>query len=154
MFDVNLECGIRAVKVKVSETDGRVLRSCQVTLSHEFTSDIARALGGSASKVRAGLLGADINKAELPIDGLKAGGVFSGRDGETVEIGAMLGLKAVATRPKRETDGPTIQMEFEFVWNAEAWNFLGAHCASVADVLLTRTQLGMAYEDGAPQVAN
>ncbi len=141
MFGTNLACGIKSVNVKTQDVDGRLLRRCRVVLSHEFDSDIASAIGGSARVVREGLLNGAIDKAVLPINGLAALGVFVAA-GDTVEIPRLTGVKATATKGK-EDEPPEMLLEFEFAWLETAWVFLGRHCSAIADVLLTRAQLTM-----------
>lgn len=140
MFGTALTCGIKAVKVRVQDVDGRLLRRCRVTLSHEFTEDIARTLGPDAENVREGLRNHGVERAVLPIEGIAAAGGFTVR-GEGVQINRLLGLKATALAPKEEDAGATIQLEFEFAWQEDAWIFLGRHCSAVADVVLHKAQL-------------
>lgn len=143
MFGVNLECGIKSVKVRVKDVDGRLIRRCRVVLSHEFTEDIAKALGSDARSVRDGLRSGGIEKATMPIGLISAMGVFSGPDGEAIEIGTMSGVKATGLAPKDSDAGATIQLEFDFAWQEDAWLFLGRHCSAIASVVLTQNQLDM-----------
>lgn len=145
MFGIDLECGIRAVKVVVKEVDGREFRRCRVTLAHEFTSDIASALGPDAEALREGLRSLAIEKATLPIEGIAAMGAFKAGRSDAVTIGRLTGCKAVCTAPKGDaTEGPTVQLEFEFTWDEAAWVFLGRHCNAIASVVLTQRQLSLA----------
>jgi hypothetical protein len=144
MFGTNLECVSKAVKVKVVEYDGRVIRRCRVLLVHEFTDDIAAELGKDAKQLLKSLDNQGVSKAELPITAIAAVGAFRAPDGSAgVQIGCMAGVKAVATAPKGEDEAATIQFEFEFAWQEDAWVFLGRHCAAVASVVLTKTQLAL-----------
>lgn len=149
MFGTTLECGIRAVKVRVKDVQGRIVRRCRVTLSHEFTEAIAKALGPDAKAVRAALREGSVEKAVMPIDNIGAMGAFTASGGKGIEIGTMVGVKAVATAATKEDEGPTIQFEFDFPWDEKAWVFLGRHCSAIADVVLTKRQLAMAYAQGA-----
>ncbi len=148
MFGTNLECGIKAVKVRVSDVDGRTLRRCRVVLAHEFTLEIARELGDGAVAMRTSLRTGEVEKAVMPIDGIAALGAFTARDGG-IEIGRMVGIKATALAAKKDDDGPTIQLEFEFQWQEDAWLFLGRNCNATADVVLTKRQLALAIGDTA-----
>lgn len=144
MFGTNLECQIKAVKVKVTEKDGRVVRRCRVQLVHEFTSDIAHELGREAVQLRKSLADLAVLKAELPITNIAALGAFTA-EGAACRIGRMVGIKAVATAPKEGEDGAQIAFEFEFAWQEDAWVFLGRYCAAVADVVLTKAQMPLPY---------
>jgi hypothetical protein len=147
MFGATLECGIKAVKVKVQHEQGRVLRRCRVVLSHEFDADIARELGKDARALRQGLRDNAIEKATLPLDGIAALGAFTA-DGKSIEIGRMIGVKASCSKAKDSEAGPTIELEFEFSWDEKAWVFLGRNCSSMASVVLTKRQLALAAEPG------
>jgi hypothetical protein len=81
MFSTTLECGIKAVKVRVQDVQGRIVRRCRVTLAHEFTAAIARELGDDAVALRKGVRENVIEKAVLPIDGLAAAGAFTAAGG-------------------------------------------------------------------------
>lgn len=145
MFGTTLECGIKAVKVRVKDVQGRIVRRCRVTLAHEFTPAIARALSKDAVNLLAALREGSVEKATIPIDNLGAAGAFTAQGGG-VQIGTMVGVKAVASKSSSEDEGPTIQLEFDFPWDEQAWVFLGRHCTAVADVVLTKRQLAMSYE--------
>lgn len=153
MFGANLECGIKSVKVKVIEHDGRVFRRCRVVLVHDFDDDIAAELGKDAKRVRESLINGSVTKAELPIDKVAAFGAFTSREagpqGGGVSIGTMVGVKAVASAAKDDTDEPTIAFEFEFNWQEDAWVFLGRHCSAVADVVLTKSQQSLGFGESA-----
>jgi hypothetical protein len=145
MFGTTLECGIKAVKVRVQDVQGRIVRRCRVTLAHEFTIAIARELGENAVNLREGLRDSSIEKAVMPIDGIAALGAFTAQGG-SIEIGRMVGVKATVTKSKEDEAGPTIQLEFDFAWDENAWLFLGRNCSAVADVVLTKRQLVLAME--------
>lgn len=148
MFGTSLECGIKAVKVKVDGVEGRILRRCRVVLVHQFTPAIARELGKDAVALRAGLRALAIDKAVLPIGGVAALGAFTA-GGETIKISRLIGVKATAIAPNEDSEaGATIQLEFEFQWDEAAWGFLGRHCAAVASVVLTKRQLTLAEAEG------
>lgn len=145
MYGTSLECGIKSVKVKATEVAGRWVRRCRVTLAHEFTHDIARELGEDAVALRVGLTSFSIEKAVLPIENLSALGALSvPNGGGGVSIERMYGVKATCIAAKKDGEGPTIQLEFEFPWQEDAWVFLGRHCNAVADVVLTKSQLALA----------
>lgn len=146
MFSTSLDCGIKSVKVKAKDVDGRMVRRCVVTLAHEFTAGIARALGDDALAVRDAIRDHSVEKAVMPIDSIAAIGAFKAGD-DAVEIGRMIGLKATALSAKNDDDGPTVQLEFEFVWQEDAWVFLGRHCNTVATGVLTQRQLMLAAND-------
>lgn len=140
LFGVDLECGIKTVNVKTEDVDGRILRRCRVTLTHEFDAAIARALGKDAQAVWQGLRGGGIKKAELPIDSIAAHGAFTSvGDGDIVAIGTMVGTKATCTQGKEDSP-PLIALEFEFAWQEDAWLFLGRNCAAMASLFLTQRQ--------------
>jgi hypothetical protein len=147
MFGTTLECGIKAVKVRVQDVQGREVRRCRVVLVHEFTADIARALGEAAVALRGHLRDNEIEKAVIPIDALAALGAFTAAGGG-VEIGRLAGVKATLLKAK-DDEGPTVQLEFEFAWQEDAWLFLGRHTAAMASVVLTKRQLALAFEQGA-----
>ncbi len=152
MFGTTLECGIKSVKVKVKNVQGREVRRCVVVLAHEFTHDIARALGEDALALLDLLRSNAVESAIVPIDGLAALGHFIARD-SAVEIGRMAGIKAKCLKSSDGDEGPTIQLEFEFSWQEDAWLFLGRNCAAVASVTLTKHQLALGEDDGALQKA-
>ncbi len=142
MYGVNLECGIKSVKVRVKDIDGRLLRRCTVGLTHEFNRDIAKELGKEALAVLKGLKNFGIEKATLPIDRISALAVLTDTQGEAVEIKELRGVKATCTAPK--DDGiPTILFEFDFRWQEDAWLFLGRNCSAIASLHLTKVQLGL-----------
>jgi hypothetical protein len=147
MFATTLECGIRKVAVKVKDVDGRIVRRCRVTLAHEFTAAIAKELGKDAIAVRSALKSGAVEKAVIPIDSLAALGAFAAL-GEKVKVERLTGVKAVALAPKNDDEGATIQLEFEFLWDPAAWAFLGKHCSTVAEVVLTKRQLTLAEVGG------
>jgi hypothetical protein len=147
MFGMHLQCGIKAVKVKAQDSGGIVFRRCIVSLVHEFTADIARDLGPEATKLRDGLRSGAIEKVTMPIDGIAAIGDFATAQ-DVVHVGRMCGLKAVVSAPK-EDEPPVIQFDFEFTWQEDAWAFLGRHCNSIADVVLTKRQLALMANDTA-----
>ena len=148
MFGTSLECGIRAVKVRVKDVQGRIVRRCRVTLSHEFTDAIARALGSDAKHIRAALRDGSVEKAVMPLDTMGAMGAFTA-GGKGIEIGTMVGVRATATAAKEEDSGPTIQLEFDFPWDEKAWVVLGRNCSAMADVVLTKRQLSLPMAEGA-----
>ena len=147
MFGTTLECGIRAVKVRVQDVQGRIVRRCRVTLAHEFTPAIARELGEGAVSLRKAVRENEVEKAVLPSDGVGAAGACTASGGG-VSIGRMVGVKATVTNAKNEDDGPTIALEFDFAWDEDAWVFLGRNCSAIAEVVLTKRQLALAV-DGA-----
>ena len=153
MFGANLECGIKSVKVKVVEHDGRVIRRCRVVLVHDFDEDIAAELGKDAKRVRESLVDGGVTKAELPIERVVAAGAFTTREAGAkqfgVQVGIMVGVKAVATAAKNDADPPTIAFEFEFNWQEDAWVFLGRHCTAIADVVLTKAQGSLGFGESA-----
>jgi len=122
-----------------------LVRRCRVTLSHEFTRDIARELGTDAAAVRKALHSGGVEKAVLPIDTIAALGAFKAKGGG-VNIGRMVGVKATATASKDDAP-PRIDFEFEFAWQKDAWIFLGEHCNALADVTLTKRQLALALDE-------
>jgi hypothetical protein len=130
----------------VKDVQGRIVRRCRVTLAHEFTPAIARALGKDAKPLLEALREGSIEKATMPIDGLAAAGAFTAHGGG-VSIGKMVGVKAVASKSSEEDSGPTIQLEFDFPWDKDAWVFLGEHCSAMADVVLTKRQLALDLQD-------
>lgn len=150
MFGTTLECGIKAVKVKAKEVDGRIVRRCRVVLAHEFTLEIARELGKDAVSLREGLRANAIEKATLPIDGIAALGALAVPGGGAgVSIERLIGVKANCLKSRKDDEGPTVQLEFEFGWDENAWLFLGRHCNEVAEVVLTKRQLSLVLDAGA-----
>jgi len=146
MFGTTLQCGIKTVKVRVKDVQGRMVRRCRVTLSHAFDADIARELGKDAISLRKSLKDNAIEKATLPLDGFAALGAFSA-GGKSIEIQRMVGVKANCTQAKDSEDGPTIQLEFEFQWDEKAWVFLGRNCSAMADVVLTKRQMALVGDE-------
>lgn len=152
MFDVNLECGIKSVTVKVKDVDGHPMRRCRIVLTHEFTKGIARALGRDALAVLTGLESNGIAKAQLPIDALSCMGAFKAHGVEVpdgVSVGSMNGIKATCQPATEDGENPSIHLEFDFAWDESAWVFLGKHCAAVADVVLTKRQTELPFAVGA-----
>jgi hypothetical protein len=149
MFAIPIDFGIQAVKVRTKNKDGRVVRSCRVTLSHEFDEELAAALGKKARSVLQGMKDGEIETATLPIDGLAAVGAFHElREKKiAVKVPYMRGVKAKAKAGGKDEEPPTLRLEFEFAWNRDAWLFLGEHCSAMASVVLTQTQLVLTTED-------
>jgi hypothetical protein len=147
MFDQRRHIGVEKVSVKVKNDNGRILRTCRITLSHEFDDDIAAALGRDAGKAMEGLASGAYEQVVIPIDSLKVSAVFNTLDRkDRVELPVMLGLKAkatAATNPMGE-EVPKIALEFEFVFNDHVWLFLGQHCGESIEITLSKRQLELA----------
>lgn len=146
MFGTTLLCGIQKVAVKAKTVDGRLLRTCRVTLVHEFTFDIAREIGKEAVAVLGALKSEAVESVKMPIGELVMMGAFVGDGGEAIEVARMLGVKATGKKSKTDVGGPTIALDLEFLWDPTAWVFLGEHCNSMADVVLTKRQLALALD--------
>jgi hypothetical protein len=138
VFGINLICRIKSVKVSVKLVSGLAMRRCAVVLTHVFDESIASELGQEGVDVRAGLMSHGIEKAVLPIGGMRAAGAFQA-NGESVSINHMFGVKVTGTAGKKEDQPPVIDFEFDFPWNADAWAFLGRHCSSEADIVLHKS---------------
>jgi hypothetical protein len=145
MFGVNLDCGLKSVKVQTKKIDGRTVRRCRVVLAHEFTTELADALGKEAKEARKGLRSGALEDVTLKISALACLGVFTA-DGQKTTIQRMVGVKAKGIANDNEDNGPSLLLEFEFQWQPDAWLFFGTYCGVMAEVVLTKRQLTLAND--------
>lgn len=141
MIDVTFQGGITAIKLKVSEKKGAVTRRCTIVIDREFDDAIAAGLGNEARNALESMRARGMSSCVLPIDGIDAEGLISEIGGESVRIGALKGVKATGTADKEGEFPPSLSLEFEFQFNAEAWAFFGKHCGGYATIDLRQRQL-------------
>lgn len=148
MIDVDFEAGIKAIKLKVKTKDGVAARTCTMVLEREFDDLIAAGLGGDARKALLSLRDHGLESCVLPLDSVDAEGKLVAPDAKSISIGALKGVKATGQAGAKSEEPPSLLLEFEFVWNEQAWVFLGRYCGGVAQVSLKARQLTLAGTGG------
>jgi hypothetical protein len=139
MFETEIEAGLKGIKVKAEADGGIITRVCTLTITREFDSTIANALGG-AKKIHAALNAGDVTSCVLPIDRILCA-IQLVADGDRLNIDKAHGTKATAKAGDPDSDTPPrIDLEFEFVFSQEAWAFLGRHVGAMARLRLNRSQ--------------
>lgn len=139
MFETEIEAGLKGIKVKAEADGGIITRVCTLTITREFDSVIANALGG-AKKIHAALSSGDVTSCVLPIDRILCA-IQLVADGDKLSIDKAHGTKATAKAGDPENDTPPrIDLEFEFIFSQEAWAFLGRHVGAMAKLRLNRSQ--------------
>lgn len=134
-FELTITASIAKVTVKTIQKDDIVRRVCSLTLAREFDDTLAAALGGEARKTLDGLRSRGVKDATLPIGAIVANAkLICGTQHVTIPV--MKGVSAKAKISSNEEFPPSIKLEFEFDFFADAWVFLGRHCAAWADVEL------------------
>lgn len=141
MFETQLALGLKNVKVKAEHEDGITTRTCYITLTGEFEDLVAAGMGADAKKALASLQAGGMTSCVLPIDRLLCEARLVS-DGKSLHIDRLKGTKASAKAGKPE-EPIRIDLEFEFMFNREAWIFLGEHAGAAALVTLNRVQLGL-----------
>jgi hypothetical protein len=142
MFETEIEAGLKGIKVKAEADGGIVVRTCTLTVVRELDSLIAAALPG-AKKVYSAIKSGDVTSCVVPTDRIVCE-IQLRADREKLSIERAKGTKATCKAGDFEKDKPpTIELEFEFTFNQDAWVFLGRHVGAMAKLTLNRSQQEM-----------
>jgi hypothetical protein len=104
MFETEIEAGLKGIKVKAEADGGIITRVCTLTITREFDSTIASALGG-AKKIHAALNAGDVTSCVLPIDRILCA-IQLVADGDRLSIDKAHGTKATAKAGDPDSDTP------------------------------------------------
>lgn len=149
MFETEIVAAIKGIKVKAEAPDGVVTRICTMSLVREFDAVVAAGLGGDARKALAALEGGGMTSCVLPIDSLLCEARLNA-EGDSLAIRRIKGTKATGKAGEPEEDRPPrVELEFQFIFDEQAWAFLGRHVGATATLRLNRVQLELGGLAGA-----
>lgn len=148
----NIECSavMANISVRAKTKDGITSRLCKVKFRRDFDETIAQAIGGDAKKALVGLKSGGISSVEFPITGVRVSTTLTAESGDSAQIGAALGTKAVAKAAKQlqlegadatEDNQPKVVLEFEFPFDEIVWMFVGRNCGAQARLKFDLIQL-------------
>lgn len=140
MFELECEANLKSVTLSVKEKDGLTVRRCKMVLEREFDDLIAAAIGSGAKKARSGLISGEMEKVVMPITALTCSADLRAGKKDRVAIGSVVGVKATGKATSEDETPPSIELEFEFLFDEAAWAFLGRNCGALATITMEQRQ--------------
>lgn len=143
MFEIETTAVIGKVTVSAKDEDGVLSRRVKIRLDREFDDEIAAQIGSEAVRALKGLANGGLAKVTMPIDGIHATLELRGASGDKAKVALATGVKAVAKGPRDDDSPPSVQLEFEFLFQDNVWAFLGRNIGGMATLSIHTVQLDL-----------